>query len=231
MRTIGVVGYGSFGKLIVKFLTKLKVNILVYDKSDYVKSLIKEDNLINATLSDIGQCDIIILSIPSTSLKKFVKSIKTIIKPNTIIIDTCSVKSKPEKIIKKHLTNRYIGLHPLFGPQSYGNSNRTYKIVMCNKSIWLKTFLLYNGFDVIEMDSDEHDKQMSYVQVIPHLISDILRNFDIKDFDTSTSAYNHLLSLHNLLKNDSVDLYETIMCDNPYAQKQINKFKKIINKL
>ena len=116
--------------------------------------------------------------------------------------------------------------HPLFGPQSIQDNLIGNTIVLSSEySISpqydeVKQFLKQKlQLQVVEMTSEEHDKEMAIVQALNHFIVRGLQdiNIDITSTILKTPAFSKLLTLYETLRNDSYDLFLTIQKENPYA--------------
>lgn len=227
-KKLAIVGYGDFGRFIKTHLDKY-FDVLVY--SSYYEGA--------SSLQEIIVCDYIVFALTMDKLESVCKEMQHNIDKKSIIIDVCSVKVKPLYILKQYFPNNQIlGTHPIFGPQSGRDGIEGLPIVLSNVSLdtdtyeGIKKFLTEKlSLNTIELSPVEHDKQMSYVQGLSHFIGRALEIMDIKEYDTATKSYKQLISLKNLLGNDSWELYKTIQNHNPYTEKVRNDFLHILNNL
>lgn len=227
-KKLGIVGYGDFGRFIKVYLDKY-FDVLVYS-SHYEGT---------ASLQEISTCDYLVFALTMDRLESVCKEMQHVLAKETIIIDVCSVKVKPLQIIKQYFPdNQILGTHPIFGPQSGRDGIQGLPIVLSNISLDVNKYELIKNFlteklslRIIELTPDEHDKQMSYVQGLSHFIGRALEIMDIKEYDTATKSYKQLISLKNLLGNDSWELYKTIQNHNPYTEKVRTDFLYILNNL
>ena len=234
--TIGIYGFGAFGKLMHSVL-KDHFKAIVFarrkieDKA--VLQVSKEEILKNS--------DYLIFAIPVQFLEEVFEGLSKIGVPESLrLIDVSSVKAYPTDLMKKYFSqNPLLGTHPIFGPQSlalYGLKGS--KIVLSNISFEkeeyekLKNFLEKKlGLITLEMSAKEHDRQMAYVQGITHFLGRAVANMDIEDFKTATTPYKHLLEIKNILEDDSWELFETIQNYNPEAMKIRLKLMKELDNL
>jgi len=122
-----------------------------------------------------------------------------------------------------------IATHPVFGPESGKNGIEGQNITIMNVrgdqfdkvSVFLSNELKLN---VIHSTPAEHDQQMAYVQGLTHLISKILKRMDIPELQQTTRTYDHLLSMVDMIKNDSPELFHSIQTDNPYVHDVTQSF-------
>src|SRR3989338_7696778 len=81
IRNIGLIGFGRFGKLVVRHLSD-DFSFYVYNKSDKNKE-IKENNAIPSTLKEACSKELVVLAVPISELKSALNGIKNLIKKGT----------------------------------------------------------------------------------------------------------------------------------------------------
>ena len=236
---ISILGYGAFGQLMAQVLSDY-FEIYAYSRS--LEPGKKDKFARFVSLEDLKESDVIILSVPVQFLEELLAKLKeeAKIKESAVLVDVSSVKLYPMELMKKYFPNNpRLGTHPIFGPQSvkkYGLKSS--KIVLCNDNLSLKNYKKIKDFlagdlklDILEKTAEKHDKEMALVQGITHFIGRALAVMDIKDLDSGTFSYRHLLELKELLKDDSWELFETIQNFNKYTVKERKKLIKILEKL
>ena len=214
MKSVGIIGYGNFGKLIEKHLAP-HFDVRAYDKEDSDK-----------ILKSVCQSDVVIFAIPFFSLQEVIEKTRDLIPNSSLIADVTSIKVKPVKMLSKVFPNhQIIATHPIFGPQSGKDGIVGLPIVIHNVSanaeLYRKTLSFFKDtleLKVIEQTPDQHDREMAYIQGMAHFIGRALKNLDIKDYETSTFSYHQLVELTDLLREDSWELFRTIQEGNPYAE-------------
>lgn len=238
MQTLGIIGFGSFGQFMTKYL-KDHFEVSVYDSNDLSKTA-KDLGVNWQTLEEITQNQIIILAIPLQYLEDLLKKIAHTITPGTLVIDVTSVKISPVTLMKKYLHEEVniIATHPLFGPKSGANGIAGLKITLCDvrstnlQYNWLKNFFANTlELDVIESTPEEHDREAGYVMGLTHFIGQALNHLEIPDCKQTTKTFQHLMQLREMLSQDSMDLFLTIQKDNPHAEKTRNEFYKTLSYL
>lgn len=238
---IGIIGFGRFGKFIVKHLAK-DFNVYVFDKNNDQIG-IKKTGAIPSTLEDVCKKDVIILCIPISKFKQLMDKIKNLIKEDSIIVDVCSVKEYPVEVMIKTLPNKVqiLATHPMFGPDSAANSIKGKKVVLCKIRISdnpyqkIKVYLQKKGLIIIETTPKEHDIEIAKSQVLTHFIGRALFELGAKQIKIDTEGYKRLLSILQVVKNDSLQLFEDMNRYNKYSKNIrksfINSIKKIDGRL
>lgn len=236
MKTLGIIGFGSFGQFIALHL-KDYFDLYATNRSDKSKEA-EELGVTYSSLIEIAQKDIVILCIPVQFLEDTLIKIKDLVKANSLILDVSSVKVIPIELMKKHLPSKVeiIGTHPLFGPQSGKNGIKGLNCVLCHdnspNSAHIRHFLKSKlKLNVLERTAETHDKQMAYVQALTHFVGRAVNELDIPDVDQKTDAYQYLLNIKRNLGQDSWDLFKTIEEENPFAKQVRIQFMEELEKL
>ncbi len=110
-KTIGIVGFGRLGKMVVNFSMAFNMNVLANDIDESVFESNNPHNLTNSPLSDIlKKSDIISLHIPSNKINnQFINENKIkLMKKGVIIINTSRGEIIDEKALVKYLINKKV---------------------------------------------------------------------------------------------------------------------------
>ncbi len=231
---IGIIGFGRFGKLWSQILHSVGMQVLIYDRN-----ILKTKNKFGhfVSLEEVVKTDILFLLVPISEMENICKKIKKLLPVKTIVIDACSVKIEPVKIMKRNFSahQTIVGTHPLFGPDSIKRQGlKGQKIVICkvqgkqgNVRLLEKLFDLLN-LKIIKSTPKEHDREMSKSQVLVHFLGRALGELGLREQSISTPDYQSLLKLNDLVNNDTWQLFFDMQRLNPFAKKMR---KKIINSL
>lgn len=229
MKTIGLIGFGNFGKFILPYLQKCG-HVSIYDPKYNVSEF--------GTLEEVASRDLVVLAVPSQNLEELLIQTKDYIKKDGTVVDVCSVKVNPCKLMDKYLPGNLeiIGTHPLFGPQSGKDGIQGLKMVLCpirtNRINDISSFLESSfGLSVIITSPEDHDRQMAYVQGLTHLIGMALGEMNLPLTGLTTKTYEHLMGVINVVGQDSKELFYSIQKENPYSKEISDKFLEHISKL
>jgi len=219
IKSVGILGFGAFGRLIAKHLSA-HVDLQIHDPA------LGKDNLIQ-----VGQCDVVILSVPVKVFDQTIDQLNPHLKPGAIVVDVGSVKMVPDWIMREKLpsTVEIVGTHPLFGPQSTKDGIMGRKIAVCpirGKSAFkiaafLKRIL---GLQVFITSAEKHDKDAAIVQGLTHLIARILLRMEPLPRNLTTASFDHLLEAIDMVRFDSENVYMAIEQENPFAADIRNQF-------
>lgn len=216
MKTVGIIGFGSFGRFLAEKL-KEYCEVKVYSNSG-------KPNQWEASLEEIGKCDYIIPAIPLDAYESLLNNLKPLLLHESVIVDIASVKVKPVALIKKILPNQpLVVTHPLFGPESARDSLKGHVLVLCPENSQpeayadVKKFALSLGLDTVELSEEAHDQEMAVVHGLTFFIARSLKGMKLHDQKLSTPSFEKLLALARLETHHSDDLFRTIQTGNPYT--------------
>ncbi len=232
---IGIIGFGQFGQFFAKHL-KDKAEIFVADKSDKSEETRKLDiNFVG--VKEAASKDIVILAVPISELKNALAEIMDSVKKDAIVMDVCSVKAVPCKLMKEMLPENIeiIGTHPLFGPQSGQGGIRGLKIVVCpvraKKLDRIVTLFEELGLKVIISTAEEHDRSMATSHALMHFIAKGMINIGIRNHDIKISALDKAIEMMDIFKEDSEQLFKDIQNFNPFSKEIREQFLKELEKI
>ena len=145
IKSVGIIGFGRFSQLSAKYLKRY---FRVYVNDCFNKKIEAKD--MGVFFSSFEKCatqDVVLLCVPISEFEDIVKKLVPFIKKESLVIDVCSVKEKPVKIMRQVLPKKCecIGTHPLFGPDTDEDGLNGKKIVLCpirtNRLTQIKKFL------------------------------------------------------------------------------------------
>jgi prephenate dehydrogenase len=223
--TIGLVGYGRFGKLAARLIAR-HVPVLVYDhrRSRRPRHL---KHIRPASLEDVASCKIVLLAVPVSALQQVLRSIRPSLTKDALVVDVCAVKQLPVKWMRDVLPRsvRILGAHPLFGPDSVTRSLRGHRIVLCPvrmpSSLLAKTrrALEQAGLEVQLMSARDHDLMMAETLLVSQYLGRLVAGAGLTPYPFSTPSYDHLTSLISMAKRDTGELFDDMVRFNPYSHR------------
>jgi len=235
MQTIGIVGFGPFGRLLVEQISPKAEAIKLYNRSEITSALPANVTLVD--LEELADCDGVILALPVSALEATLHELAGIIRPETIVIDVCSVKLVPMELMLRLLPEpvAVVGSHPLFGPQSITDDEKP-TVVLCEgrDRAALQTvtdFYRRLGWETVERTAEEHDKTMATVHGLTFFIAQSLIDMQLDTPSLPTGFYAHLQKLIDMQRHHTDDLTDTVEQYNPYAKAVRSRFLKAADEL
>lgn len=233
MNSVGLIGFGRFGKILSSILQKgfsVKVHDLNHNQ-DF-------GNIEFVSMNKVLEEDAIFIAVPIRNFEKVIKQIAPYLDKKTTILDVCSVKTFPVRTMHQLLPKSvgFIGTHPMFGPDSF-LTNESLKMVMHKTNDLYKQYNFWKRFfsdqniQIIEMNPEQHDRLAAQTQGITHFLGRMLKNYGIKKTSIDTQGFRDLLNLVDQTCNDSWDLYTDLQSYNPFTKDVISKLKISTNEL
>lgn len=230
MKSVGIIGFGSFGAFLAEQLSSF-CQVKVYSASG-------RQNQWARSLKEIATCDFVIPAVPLEAYSTTLQELKPLLKPETVIVDICSVKVEPMQRIAELLPGQpTAATHPLFGPESAKDSLEGHVLVLCPDQsdpealAQVQTFAETLKLKVITMTCQEHDQEMATVHGLTFFIAHALKDMGLHSQKLATPSFKKLLALAELEQHHSQDLFLTIQNGNPYTKKIREEFLKQANKL
>lgn len=217
---ITLVGHGRLGKLISKYLGRdFSIHILEQNKSP-------------EELEKIQHSQVIILSVPISTMPDVLKEIAPYISKEALVLDTCSVKEWPLEQMRTLLPEDVdiLGTHPMFGPDSVKDTLFGTKLVLCPERISTQRldsithYFQNHGIKIIQTTAAEHDQQMSSSLLLSHFIGKGLLEFGSKEQEIDTKGYRRLLRILETVQNDSDTLFRDMFKYNRFAKNTLEQF-------
>lgn len=208
---IGFIGLGLIGGSIAKALRRVYPQIKLYAVSGHLSTIInahkagviENDRLL--ALEELSDMDYIFLCTPVQQNLKYLKQLKTILSPGTILTDVGSVKGDIHRaVIEEGLEEYFIGGHPMAGSEKTGFDAAT-------------PYLLENAYYVITPTAKTEPAQTERFRALVSSLGAIPLIMDYEQHDFATASISHLphimaYSLVNLIKkiDDPAETMKTI---------------------
>ncbi|PKM77408.1 MAG: prephenate dehydrogenase/arogenate dehydrogenase family protein [Firmicutes bacterium HGW-Firmicutes-15] len=195
MKRIAIIGLGVIGASLGMALQSARpdLEVLGTDIDPATMQKAMEMAAISRPLlnEDISACDVVFIATPLRIIPQILMQISEELSPGTIVSDVGSVKSWVMKQYEKYLPPGVsaIGGHPLAGSDRSGITgadkyllqNAIYVLTplattASEKIESLKDLLAETGARVVILSPDEHDKMVSKVSHLPHIVAASLMN-------------------------------------------------------
>ncbi|MBQ0071078.1 MAG: prephenate dehydrogenase/arogenate dehydrogenase family protein [Spirochaetales bacterium] len=218
---IGVYGLGRFGSFWAKSLASAGFETIAYSRSVHLLP----PGVVRASEEEVLHADFVFFCVAISSFESVLKSVGSRIGKDSIVMDTCSVKTYPARWMMENIGEDIykIATHPMFGPDSGKNGLKNLPIVMCpiserdERYEKVKTVFEKMDLKVIEMTVKEHDKEAAFSQGITHLVGRTLSEMKLKPSDIATQGYKSLLTIMDQTCNDPLQLFYDLQRYNPYT--------------
>lgn len=255
MNNILIIGLGLIGGSIAKGLnsSQLDLKIFASDKNPSSISSAIDDGIISMEIdiNDLksikeNDIDLIIISTPTSSIRKILKEFESsgVLNSNITITDTASAKS--ELINEFKDVKNLVLSHPMSGSDESGYSASTSNLFKNKKTIVIDSFdadkkhlLIVNrlwetlGSASILMEAIEHDKAMAYASHLPHLISFALMHSIMKEDNSNINdfAAGGLKEFLRIAGSDPKMWADIFSSNHINISNSLNEFKNSIDEI
>ena len=188
MQRIGFIGFGLIGGSLAKIWRKKHHDYMFiaynHKKDEDAELLLaKEDGVLNEIVTDLTQlseCDLIVLSAPVMSNVSYLKELKTIIKKDCIVTDVGSVKEAiATEAVNLGMKEQFIGGHPMAGSEKTGYSNAN-------------VHLFENAYYILTPFSDTDETKLAKLRGLVDETMAVSIIIDAKKHDYITAAISHV---------------------------------------
>lgn len=206
----GLIG-GSIAKAIKAHFPNYRLIAFNHHKNEKNESLelAKQDGIIDFISTDLKtdfkECDLVILCGPVLSNIAYLKQLKSIIRPSSIITDVGSVKGNIHSAVKElDLEKNFIGGHPMAGSEKTGYASSSARLL--ENAFYILTPTKQTPEDTVKkmvaftkgissipivLNPDEHDDVTAAISHVPHVISASLVNL-VRTQDTEQEYMRNL---------------------------------------
>lgn len=243
-KSISIVGYGRFGKVLHR-LIKDDFVVTLYNRSEIKDHTEFTPNTVVAkNLSDVYKSDVVFYAVPIEAFEEVIASHKKYFQDHHLLIDVLSVKLHPAKVFENYLKGSQVQAmltHPMFGPDSSKGGFEglpliidQFKANQASYKFW-KDYFKSKKLRVIEMTAPEHDKLAANSQGLTHFIGRLLEAYGLEPTPIDTLGTTKLLGVKEQTCNDTWQLFTNLQHYNPYTKKMRvklgKKYDELYNKL
>ena len=229
MGKTAILGAGKMGVWFVKFCRENGEEVILADrKKEKLSRLGRELGVKTADFTTaVNKADNVVICVSIDAFEEVVKKIAPSIREGQTVVDICSVKEQPVKIMHQYLGKAVIlGTHPVFGPGSKGVHNKSYVLTPTNANEEefaekYKKWLEKVGARVFIMSPEKHDKLMSIVLGLPHFVGLVACDTLLKQADfletkkVAGTTYRMLLTLAEATALETPDLFAILQTSLP----------------
>lgn len=231
MNRVSIIGFGRFGAMLHSLLSK-GFEVDVFDKNSIDNSDVNE-----VSLEDALRNETIFIAVPIRDFENLVKDISKKISSGKTVIDVCSVKVFPKKVMLDNLSNEtdIIATHPLFGPDSLKDSGSVMTMESVRNTFgrydFWKNYFESQNILIEEISAEEHDMMAARSQGLTHFVGRVIDDFGTNQTRIDTEGYKALHKLVNQTCNDTWELFEDIQNFNPFTKKMISELNESFEKI
>jgi prephenate dehydrogenase len=230
---IAILGAGKMGVWFAKFFLEEGYSVVVADRKKEKLSKLKSEIAVETAdfAEAVQNADRVLICVSISAFEAVVKKISSSTHKGQVVMDICSVKDFPVKVMHKHMKNGLIlGTHPVFGPGSKGVENKAFILTPTNaeEKEFAKTFgkwLDKKKARVFVMSPKRHDELMSVVLGFPHFLGLVACETLLEQADypetkkVAGTTYRLLLTLAEVTALENPELFGSLQLGLPELEK------------
>ncbi len=211
-KTIAIIGgEGKMGKMMRRLFERSEHDVISIDP--VMKGGLRLENA--------SAADVVIVSVPISSVSDTLRSLDRVCKEDALIFDISSLKSPFIDVLKEMGHRRKVcSAHPMFGPSVRSMHGRNLVICDCGSKAAVKEaadLMRDQGANMKTMDVDEHDRFMSYVLGLSHIVN--IAFFTV--LERSGISFRELCSVGSTTFDKMVDTNMSVALEDPYLYYEI----------
>ena len=227
---IAIIGAGKMGVWFAKFFHSKGYDVVVADRKKEKIANLKKELQVKATTDfkeAVTDADQVLICVSINAFEEVVKTISPVIHQGQVVMDICSIKETPVKVMHKYIKGALVlGTHPVFGPGSNGVKHKAYILTPTNAkeekfAEEFKKWLEQEEAHVFVMSPKRHDEMMSIVLGLPHFLGLVACEtlLEQKDFSETKkvagTTYRMLFTLAEATALETPDLYASLQTNLP----------------
>jgi prephenate dehydrogenase len=226
---IAILGAGKMGIWFAKFFQEKGYSVVLADrKKEKLSRLKSELKVETAGFADAVQdADRVLICVSINAFEDVVKQISPAIHKGQVVMDICSIKESPVKIMHQYIKGGLIlGTHPAFGPGSNGLKHKAFILTPTNAEEQkfaedFKKWLEQEEARVFIMSPKHHDELMSMVLGFPHFIGVVACDTLLEQADfpetkkVAGTTYRMLFTLAEATALENPELFATLQLSLP----------------
>ncbi len=224
-----ILGAGKMGVWFAKYCKENGDAVILADrKKEKLAKLQKELGVETADFAEaVQKADRVMICVSINAMEDVVKKIAASVHKGQPIMDICSIKEQPVKIMHEHLKGALVlGTHPVFGPGSNGVKNKAFILTPTNAeekafAEAYQKWLEKEGARVFITTPKHHDELMSVVLGFPHFLGVVACDtlLDQTDYPETKkvagTTYRMLFTLAEATALETPDLFATLQLSLP----------------
>ncbi len=232
-------GAGGFGRLFTQLFAKAGSDVVTVDLAGEVDLHLDAATVEAAPELDraLAAARVVLLCLPESAAVTVLEALDRRLpaKAAPLVVDICSVKHRiAEAAGRLCLQCDYVSVHPMFGPErDLPGSNLVFMPVRGSERVAaLLAQLRAWQLNVIETDTETHDRVTSLVQVLAHAVLATFANardrFELSEALVqafATPVFNDLDKVSQGMVAENPELYHNIQTSNPWGADARDKLR------
>jgi prephenate dehydrogenase len=235
---VAILGAGKMGVWFAKFFLEEGYSVVVADRNKEKLSKLRSEIAVETAdfVEAVQNADRVFICVSISAFEAVVRTISPCIREGQVVMDICSVKDFPVKVMHEHVkAGLVLGTHPVFGPGSRGVKNKAFILTPTSAEERefaedFKGWLEQRKARVFLMSPEKHDELMSIVLGFPHFLGLVASDTLVDQADyaetkkVAGTTYRMLFTLAEATALENPELYASLQLNLPELQKIENLF-------
>jgi len=232
---VAIIGAGKMGRWFTRFFLEQGDSVIVSSRSEGKLLKLKEEFGIEIAdnVGAVKKADRVLICVPIENFEEVVKEIHSHVRPDQVVMDVCSIKEIPVKIMHEHIkAGVTLGTHPVFGPGVKSIKDQKFILTPTDKKEEafaenFKSWLEKRGANVFIMSPRRHDELMSVVLGLPHflglVVCDALLDYGnfLEAKRVAGASFKMLLTLAEAVASEETEFYASLQMMLPFVFREI----------
>lgn len=232
--TIGLIGYGRFGRFAARHLAH-HGTVVVYDPM--IRRIHSpKRKIVSGSLSEAASQPLVVLALPVSEMRAVLIRIRTFVRPGSLVVDVCAVKGQPSRWMKEILPRsvRILGTHPFFGPDSASATIRGHHIAVCPVRVnrlelgRIRRRFRKAGLVPHVMTAQRHDRMMAETILLTQFVGRIVSRASLGKWPAFTRNYRNLVDLVDVTRHDTRQLFIDMVRFNRYGKAVVRSLGRAV---
>jgi prephenate dehydrogenase len=233
---VAILGAGKMGIWFAKFFCEEGFSVVVADRKKEKLSRLKKELAVETAdfVEAVKGADKILICVAISAFEAVVKTISSYIREGQVVMDICSIKGDPVKIMHDYIKQGLVlGTHPVFGPGSKGFKNKAFILTPTSSkedefAADFKKWLESRKARVFVMSPRKHDEFMSVVLGLPHFLGLVACDALLEQADyaetkkVAGTTYRMLFTLAEATAMENPELFSSLQFNLPEMEKLEN---------
>jgi len=230
---VAIIGAGKMGRWFTRFFLEEGDSVVVSSRSEGKLLRLREEFGVEiaSNVDAVKKADRVLICVPIENFGEVVKEIHSHVRPDQVVMDICSVKEMPVKVMHEYIrAGVTLGTHPVFGPGVKGIKGQNFILTPTVKKEEafaenFKGWLEGRGAKVFIMSPRRHDELMSVVLGLPHflglVVCDALLDYGkfLEIEKVGGASYKILLTLAEAVASEETEFYTSLQMMLPEVEK------------
>jgi len=220
--SVGLLGYGRFGRAFADLGRAVDVSVRAFDPLTSVPEALRAASLREL----VAGTRFVVLAVPLEQVEGALTALAPHLTPGQVVLDVGSVKVMPSEAMSRLLGSRrpWVATHPLFGPASLARGERPLRVVVCpsdtHPGAVTEVEQLYRtlGCETLAVSAEAHDQEMALTHALTFFVAKGMLDVGVPtDSSYAPPSFQGMARTIEAVRVDAGHLLPALHRFNPFA--------------